>query len=612
MEYQELYDKEAQKSENLTRKLDALNKKIARERDRFKHCIELAESKGDDFALYEAYLDDEDDDETEEEPQIAQGIFEDADLGRILALIQKRGDGIMTLRNAIIAVKNTIEEQEDYLKRIRKYNPSVIQSKQNKYLSHFYPVKPDEWLKENERTRHDMNSQTNSRLMIFMETFVRPDYRGLPRRGGKYGQMDLDRIPLEEVPFDPAYISDTFLRKFGFTGVLKGKDDLPALQRKERLIPAVKHFLENCVFPLPKTQSRTTDHNYRLFLVTGHRRSTNGKIINPHMDAKHERRIPSVFDSAFSCHRQTDHVFKQYQSESKSLSDTLAELKSLHARLKKLMGKKIEPGSNEEIEKNDIKMDLKIIAESLQYSFNLLKVIAQESLEKAQELKDSLDRENFGANLARLIKALGRLDDRKEEIFDMSLASPENAIMLEEIINTSSKTIEQYDHAFQRYIDEGNMSEFEGLKGTLQQMQVRPFNLYADRLLTCLNKMNRMKGNDKSTLRLDEATKALAITRLFKIQKDLEKVLLDMDRDRLPMHETRCRYLKLLFKSIDTNLPTHYQSPFIALKRHLEEIKASMKENWAVDNTEPSQAQAEDLKDDLKKIDFEKLLEEIK
>ena len=610
MEYPKLLEAEKRRIADETAKIPKLEAQIAEARRIYARHLELAERKGDAFHSFAAYTEAEDEDdrlEGEDEwsnPEeyryymglIAQDVSSENKLRHTSDLISNKAGKITTLETSKDDLETSIKRRRGLLKAITRFNPSVTHAKQKGYLNHFVRIKPDEWLGANGRRRHRTDRQTNSRLKVTMDMFVRPEWRGLPKQTGEYEGIDYDDVSLDRVPFDPALIPDSFLDGLGW--VVPNGHELDRLREKRKYIPAVKQLMEECVFPLNMSGSGKGDRmNYRLLVVSGHKQMNEGKIIVPRTNTEddiYERhKEPSIFTSAYAVGRQAGHVTKNYEKESQIITSENSNLKALHKRLLKL--KKHNP--DYETERNKIKEGLGGIVDTLTGSITFYKRVAYEALSCAANLKDKLGRDNFGASLARLVKVMDRLEKRLDESFDTSLAFPENAKTIDAVIYNGENTIEQYGQAFTEYIESGSISRFGGLVDTLQELRVRPFNLYAQRIEDFIKVMNQHRG--KPELRKIAAIKGLAVTRLFAVQKGVENVLYKLGNDAtdIDMAKIFMRQTKALAIGLAVG---QYKSIFNKVVAHIEEIEAEEHET------------TKKIKTHLKELNFEELLNQIK
>lgn len=598
MEYRELHDKESEKLKQVAATRDSLTTHIQEGRRILANHLALAERRGDDIALAEAYEDDAfTDDGDVDLLHIAADIRGESKAGRILAMIQAKLDSLASQAESRFQLNADIERSRGLLKRIARFNPNVIQSKSHRYLSKFDTrIKPDDWLDENRRRREEQNKQTNSLLKVVMDMFVHPDYRGLPRnRDADFDDPGL----ILNVPFDPARISDSLLEGLEFDLPQEGAHEIERLEHKFRLIPALKAILIRCI-PMTLTVDGGGKRNYRLLVIgNGDRKRdrNGGKIIIPRYDTsaplEERQKVPAVFKSAYDALRQTEHVSRQYEDELKFVSEAKLEVAALHKRLLEL-----RPGDeNYEVQKIEITKRLHEVVERLMHSVTLYKHTAYESLKSAADLKDSRGRENLGASRARMVKILDRLEKRLKEASKTSLAFPENAVALRNTINYSEDVLRRYGEAFDEYSQYRESHKFSELQGTLQKLNVRPFNLYAQSLMDCMLKMNSAKKGDTEGRRLI-AIKALAITRLSAVQSIIEDVLFGMN-GMTNINAAR-QLIKEKTVSVKNCSVPEYRNVF-------EKVETYMQQAVTEEYETPEKAKAY-----LKELDFEELLEHIR
>jgi hypothetical protein len=280
-------------------------------------------------------------------------------------------------------------------------------------------------------------------------------------------------------------------------------------------------------------------------------------------------------------------IRKELIAVKKGDSNESEVFRSCKKRLKKLVSQLENPRGVEKPKKPD----------------NVYKASAYERLLTTIDLKDIKGRINKGASLSKLVPVCEDLQDRLEEVDETSIAGPENKNTLNSEINQSENVLSSYSDAFQSYLDVGieSRSTFEALDGFLAKIRVRPFNLYARRLQKCIR---QMKANADPEVKSDLAKRGLAITNLFKIQKQVEWFI--AKNDKYPTEVTEVLYIHLdkLDDLADQLRVPDCEGVFELFRDRLAELRKeigdSMKEQYALSPY--------NLKTMLKAIDFGAIL----
>lgn len=446
----------------------------------------------------------------------------------------------------------------------------------------------------------------NTRWGAFNLIFVRPYDRMRLKRTGPLATADsYDDCPLESCAVDPDRISDVFLKGVGMPLPKKGMDPFQKLQFKETLIPEVKHFFENHVEPLEKGRKK----NWRLMIVNKYGYEHDGKIINPRGSGNGngetaDRKFIQVFESAYATRRKTDHVDTRYKAETRLIIDTEEDLHALHQRILALMGQPKEP---EELEA--IKEEMKQKITLFQKSINLHKKTAYLDLQKVSELKDSLQRQNLGASCARLLSILRHLKTRRTDVFSTSLASPEDAKTLEQVIEFSERMIAQYEKAFWAVVQNGELRPLLTLRDRISQLKVRPFNLYASAIQRMTDSILTASQSAQRTPKTS-ALKGVAASRLLQIEKERESIVAELSSLPLtPDPEVFLEYGRRLYRSVNTHEVRAEHALFDAIRNHLKCLA------WELKRAHKSKKSSESLyklfKEGLQAIDFSSFLSQL-
>jgi hypothetical protein len=600
MEYPKLHQTESDKLDKEVKRRARLQAQIEKDRKIYAKFLQTAERKGDAFALYEAYIEDEpnesDDkpeDKTESEPQIAQAIWEDESLGLIQQRLEKKSGQISAEETRLKQLGSHVESHRGLVKAVAMYNPSAMQARNEVVQKYFYFASGDNWLWANRARRRQQKKPTNSRFKTFQDIFARHNYRIVPKSEGSFGNTDFDELSLDPVVMDPERISDAFLKELenrdaGLYLPSEEKHPLDRLREKEGMIPPVKRFFQENVSPVHKVSWESNNVNYRVLAVKGYHPDHDGKLICPHFDTSEDagkrHKIMAIYPSAYTARRHASRIFAQYGRE----SDTLLGIKWQVTQVRKTLEGGVSSDQASVLEK--ARMQLCETIEKLKKPKNLKKVSARDRLLSASQLTDIRGRLNVGASLAKLVAVCGDIQARLEEVDDTCLAGPDDYTTLNAVILQSSNVLNAYSGAFQQYIATQDKKAFAPLQHTLQKLDVRPFNLYAKRLMDCLGAMNH---NDDIGIKIAEATKAFAVTRLFDVQRKVERLIseCDLKPDSVPAK------LQGVLSEIDGLQVSGYEAPFARIKGHLSSLSV--------------QSDIGLLKNGLKEIDFEELLKQI-
>ncbi len=597
MEYSELHDKEVGRLNARTERRDASTKGLEEDRRILAKHLGVAESKVYDYALCFAYLDSDSDDEDENNGdglQIARGIWEDRKLGHTRNLVEKKSGVVSKREEYIKGLKIIIARTKGLIKAIAMYNPSKRQARRKVVQDHFVFAKGRNWLDWNAERRREQEGRTNSRFKTFVDIFSRSNYRIFPKKEGRFGHFNLDVLPLDSVVVDPDRISDSFLaslanKKFGLSPVPKEKHPLDKLRAKEKMIPAVKQFFEQHVSPLNRAGWDDKDVNWRLLVVEGYHPRHDGKIINPRFVSREKpgerNKIMYVYKSAYSARRGSGYLYEYYEIESQVLYQILWNLKLVRGEL--ILVKKGD--SNESKVLRSAKKRLKELVAQLENPKdvenprkpdNVYKSSAYKRLLTTIDLKDVKGRINKGASLAKLVAICNNLQNRLEEVDDISITGPQNNNTLNSEIVQSENVLSSYSDAFQAYLDVGNESRsmFKSLNGSLANIRVRPFNLYARRLQKCIKDM---KAESDFDVKNDFARRGLAIANLFKIQKYVEQLITQNSKLLTKFTDVLYGQLENLVQYSNQLRVPDCEGVFKLFEDRLTEIKKEIKEALA-------------------------------
>jgi len=635
MEYKELHERESYLLQNNLRRQQKLTARLKKSREIYAKHLEAAEQKGYEYALFESYMDD-DGEYGGPEPEIAQGIWDDENLGFTKDLVEKKAAEISRFEALAKELETYTKRRRGLISAIVRYNPSRRQANSRIVQENFFFAPDSSWMREHGEKRSRQGKRTNSMFKTFQDIFTRHNYRIIPKAEGKFGGIDFDKLDLDPVIVDPERMSDYFLkefenRRFGLYSPPSDKHELDRLRAKDAMIPALKIFFQHHVTPTPRSSWDDKDLNYRILVVNGYNPEHDGKIIYPHYDTSEEeckrRKVMTFYSSAYAARRAAARLFPGYEKESSGLLKAQLCIKQARVYIEKATKEKAkseehledarknlckaityllkltdepESGTGESAKKDDKQKKPRIR--------NKYKVSAYNRLFSTANLKDKLERLNVGASLAKLVPVYKDLQRRLNEVDSTSIAGPENQNTLNSTITQSEGVLKSYEEAFKTYVEtNGDKQQFEALKGSLQKLKVRPFNLYANALIEYLRDIN--KTPDK-TAKIEIASKALTITRLFDLQKHIEDMMYKLDT-------TDALDIKSLFEKMDQfiSLVSRCQikgeeEKFKVLKELLEAKKDEFQKFYETSIIYAGFRQS--FKDKLKEIDFEKLLRDIK
>jgi hypothetical protein len=455
----------------------------------------------------------------------------------------------------------------------------------------------------------------NSRWKTYQDIFTPFQFRLRPKRQGPVVLMDAyDDLSLRPCVVDPDRITDSFLREFEMPLPPADSNALQKLKFKEALIPDIVDFFENHVKPMKKPSRMGEGKNWRLMVVQNYGSEHDGKIINPRYVGKGEenkkRKVMQFFENAYATRRKSDHVDRQYKNETRFLIGKAEDLSHIHRRLLNLIGL---PEPEKEREKQEILISIHLLLEDIlkvmREPDNEHKRSAKQDLVNVAGLKDRLNRDNLGASLARMLKIIRNLKTRKSQVFTTSLASPEDAKTLEDVIEYSEKIINQHLAAFSAFFKNGDQRPLMALNN-LSSLQIRPFNLYATFLQDVSDSIVRGSQTADGQGRREAAINGVSICKLFNIEREREMILYEITGQSVePGLDTLLEYARRLYRSVNTNQMNKHKAVFDSIKEGLRLLTESLKQMNAEKKTPQELYQA--FKNGLKEIDFEYLIGEI-
>ena len=204
-----------------------------------------------------------------------------------------------------------------------------------------------------------------------------------------------------------------------------------------------------------------------------------------------------------------------------------------------------------------------------------------------------------------MVRILNDVDSRIREASNQSLAYPENRTALLNMITPSSQTLYSYGKAFENYANgsPSDHSEFKALEKSLDKLTVRPFNVYAVRIKDCIRRMSSIKGEGFLEKRRKVATKAHAITILFRVHEEFAETIASFSFWPNTKDEIILKNIESLKSNVTKIIPSEYPQPFNDVISHLNTFEYNEGAPGTI---------AEQAKEHLKELNFEKLLSDIK
>lgn len=576
MEYPDLHRSITERLSEAKKKQAELPKRIAEAHEILKKHFEALNRKQKYFAQVKAFSD-------MGQSETAEEIWEKRKLGVTISRHENKTEEIKGMEGLEEDLSFLITHLRDDLEQLVNFNPRGDQEK--------HPLRDGF-----EKGGRDYFKTRNSRFRVFQDVFCRLKDRILPLNGSIYSYMNDDDLPLKPCVVDPALIRDSYLKHLGIS-IPDGLTSFQKLKFKADLIPQLKEFFQHSVFPLPKNDEDLRKKNYRLHWTK------DGLLLNVRSFAR-SGKILQFFESAYAARRKTDYADRYYKTEIPMILRAQEDIQVLHKRA--LVLKKGDSDERESIIEGLIGL-----IDSFEGAINYNKQTVLNELKRLEKLKfkDRLGRQNLPAVFAKLIKIINRIKSRRFEIYGKSLASPEDEQSLNVLIVQSEKLIEQYGEAFEKLIQTGGSSLFSHLR-PIRRLRVRPFNVYADEIQTSIHLS--VEGVEQKDYKLINraAIRGLAVTRLFNVEREREKILQELTAfSDLPALETLFAFCDRLLSVSHQNSVNGFETPFISIERALSQIKIDLQN---INESSASQGEMYLLfKDQLKRIDFKTLLNQL-
>ncbi|MBN2087862.1 hypothetical protein JW758_05965 [Candidatus Peregrinibacteria bacterium] len=436
--------------------------------------------------------------------------------------IERKKEQIEELESQIILLRGRIEQIIDF-------NPA--ESQYTEVSGELRKATGKEWQKI-----------PNSVWKTMQDLFAVPGYRMVPKSGGIF-EGDLNSIPLDSCVIDPNLKRSAyrFVREFGLAEIPNGMTSFQKMQAVMDAKPEIVDAFEHLKPMSPFNPERQAD-NFRLLVFEDYKPEHDGKILAPiflgRQSPIEDRKVFQTFDSIYPAHRKALHAKCSYQSEAPKIFGLLDRINTIREQTVGL-------------KKGDRKRDAIVEQlgreiEILEGATNHFKAEAGDLLKEISGIKDSLGRHNPGITCTKLVAVLNRLTKRLPQIKSKAQAMSEDEQTLymrisrgEEILNESRKELleicaqmEAYEgrnesgELFQGYneLRENTLSSIEKIQN-LSTLKIRPFNLYAKKILEHAEIIRgALDERDIEKMR-DSGIKAYILGKIFKVQQEKERIL---------------------------------------------------------------------------------------
>lgn len=543
-----------------------------------------------------------------------------------------------------------IDEMEEKLSHLRsrlhtviEFNP--VQGQFSEIEDRYHPATEKDWEKI-----------PNSKFKIFQDIFAPPGHRILPKK--KY--VDYNSIDLNDCIVNPEFVPNKFLTEFGLADLSSCPDKLSKLQVKTESKPKIVDFF-NHLKPMSPDQDNENKVSNRLLVLEGFDKEGaeekhDGKIIIPVSRTSNDihRKIIQSFDSIYSAQRRFGHAEGGYELEKPKIFAVKNRIISILNNVRGL--RHTDP------EVKTVCDDIRREMDGLKDVKNIHKKGIYDVLQKIQDLKDSLGRHNPGSSAATLVTALNKITDRLEDILGVTSTMDMDRGILNMRINRGEAILDLCFDKFNKICEcarnfeetispirhDGSLKRREPTPEEIgimklrmntilrslediNTLKVRPFNLYAEKLSEkamvikdILSKKNRdslfdsIDWQDFEKVR-DTAIKAFIISKIFKVQKERERILAEIS---LAPEKTDIGYLaekaeqllkvvqeRQVYPFVETSYEFQYK---VEIQEKVEKLARGLriyeKKGW---NTEEKIGMYNQLKTYLEGIDFPSILSEL-
>lgn len=457
--------------------------------------------------------------------------------------------------------------------------------------------------------------KVNSRFKTFQDIFTPPEARILPNTRYPLTRKRYDKLPLDACPVDPERIPDWFFEEFDL-GSLEGLSDFEKLERKVEVTPQIRE-----IFTHLKPMEAHGRQTHRAMVLDGYDEAHDGKILVTSYSGRdkdgEDRKIMQVYGSVYEAHRRTAYTNEGYDREQEKLHGIKARIRGIQ---RELVGMRKDDPKKDELVKR-IASELEMIG----IVANCHKVEAADILAAVMNLSDGSGRHNPGATCARMVRAVGLLEKRLPQIFEKSRWVSDDKKILNSTINKGKGVMEQARVAslglcegLQEGMDGENIRRTVDSMSDLQEMTVRPFNIYGAKLQEKMDDIKAcLKRGDSGVVR-DEAINAYVACKVFEVQHERERILRDIAGS--PMETTienlldRASKLQELVNSKETfpDVRTGINEPYNEMRLSIQTLVRGL-QIYSKRNLSESErlAMYERLKKYLEDIDFTEVLEKL-
>lgn len=497
------------------------------------------------------------------------------------------------------------------LKRLTRRNVIQNQRKRKGIKEHFFFASDDKYWSR--------KRVPDSMFRIFQELHCARRYWTVPKQEKKYGNTDLNDIPLDHTVVDPSRVSAHFLKHFQIPQVHLFPDDSDEVGEQliaQDNVDRLKNFYDLHVCPLTDFGDNEKNPNFSFLVVEDWNDKLDGEIINPRTNPSTKRKGPAIFHDAYSLLRKTEHMNKSYDKEKNQLSKALKVVNALHAKLGAIQASDSQEdrARKRRAARQSLKRKPKDVFKGVR---NEDKVEAREAL-KATELTDSRGQVNPGAGQARLVKVRDHVQTRKKAVKRITDITDEDRDQLKEVIQTSERILGQYGYFFKKIHDKdkftrpfmhgGSEISMRDASSNLSFFKLRPFRVYAAKLQKILGAMEDYWREGKPKEHRQEALKGHVVAQIFKVQKAFEEMLMEISIKTGFTKKQLVQKAREIWKAVEQNKVEGHEAVFDDLKDVVSEIGEYLKDNPEGLNQETLRLA---FKEYLKSIDFPVILAEL-
>ena len=528
------------------------------------------------------------------------------------------------------------------IKRMLTFDPLHAQLNNPDLDKHFFFAGTRYWKPYNSEAEGEdrRGMMRNSRFKTYQDIFVsHHSYRIRPTREGMYWDGHEDTIPLKHCIVDPSRFTDKFLRQFGLADLSGELTPLQKMEVKTEAIPKVAGFFEH-LQPMPELKKGKTKRNYRLYVLEDYDPAHDGKIIYPKytgtLPGDEDNKTVRVFQDIYSTRRSAEYTANNLDDKGAKILDVEIFVRQIHKDVLEI--RKDDPEKEEKKEKAREKLARAF--DNLKKATNFRGRRAAKILKRISDLKDRLGRDNPGAVCAQLLGAIDEIKERYPQVVSKRKHSLKDCTLLSRKISEHERDMGFYFEGFNKVCDKlvsaqasvvfkdvpeervGNQRQYTtnailkplGDLPDLENLNVRPFNLYAIKLEEKKRLIEEGVFERDIEKARNEAIKAFIISKIFQVQKQLEEITRDIavrgSTDWADLHE-RTSHVKDIanerevFPEIEVE---SYKSVYeIELVQKIQDV-IDFIEGLFESSDEDSN---EELKKELEKIDFSGILSKL-